>query len=162
MKKDIKRAFGKEIYLLGKKDGINYWLEAPSWDCGWYWGCGYVETYSNNSCPERARDISSHQHFDGLFFNKKNKNGYDAFLEFFDEITLEKKEVWTFVELMKTIYTLKDTAEVLGRGGSHYTTNPCKDVIINNEEVKRINEIILPALFEEVKILLTVYKNEEV
>lgn len=160
MKKDIRRAFRKEVYLLGKKDNTNYWLEAPSWSCGWYWSCGYVETYTNNRYPDRAKDIISHQHFNGLFFNK-NKNGYDAFLEFFDEIVLEKNEVWTFIELMKTIYILKETAEVLSRGGSHYATNPCKKIIINNEEVKRINEVVLPALFKEVKILLTGVNDKE-
>ena len=37
------------FYLLGRdEEGINYWLEEPSWDCGWYWGFGYVETYTTN------------------------------------------------------------------------------------------------------------------
>lgn len=155
MKKRIEKAFGKEIYLLGKdSEGILYWLEEPRWDCGWYWGCGYVETYTNNKNPQNARDINSHQHFDGLFFNK-NKHGFDVFKEFFAESVLSDKELWQLMELMKTIYTLKETAEVLGRGGSHYTTNPCKEIIINQDEVKRINEIVLPALFTAVKDILT-------
>lgn len=46
MKKEKRHAFGKDIYLLGvDADGTRYWLEAPSWDCGWYWGFGYVEVY---------------------------------------------------------------------------------------------------------------------
>lgn len=155
MDKKTTEAFGKEIYLLGKdKEGILYWLEEPQWDCGWYWGCGYVETYTNNRNPSIARDINSHQHFDGLFFSK-NKNGYDSFKEFFEEITVSDKELWTLMELMKTIYTLKETAEVLGRGGSHYTMNPCKDIIKNAEEVMRINEVVLPALFKEVKGIMS-------
>lgn len=155
MKKDVREAFGKEVYLLGSdKNGINYWLEEPKWDCGWYWGCGYVETYTNNKNPEKARDVESHQHFDGLFLNGK-QNGYDTYKTFFKEMTVNDKELWTLIEVMKTIYILKETAEVIGRGGSHYTTNPCKDIIINQEEVKRINEIVLPALFNEVKKILT-------
>lgn len=155
MNKQTTEAFGKEIYLLGKdKEGILYWLEEPKWDCGWYWGCGYVETYTNNKNPSIARDIESHQHFDGLFFNK-NKNGYDNFKEFFDETTVTDKELWTLLEVMKTIYILKETAEVLGRGGSHYTSNPCRDTITNTEEVKRINEVVLPALFEAVRRILS-------
>lgn len=155
MEKDMRKAFEKKIYLLGAdKEGINYWLEAPTWDCGWYWGCGYVETYTNNENPEIARDINSHQHFDGLFLKGK-KNGYDAFKEFFNDVTVTDDELWTLLEIMKTIYTLKETAEILGRGGSHYTTNPCKDIIINKEEVKRINEVVLPGLFKEVEDLLT-------
>ena len=56
---------------------------------------------------------------------------------------------------MKTFYILKETAEVLGRGGAHYTSNPCKDIIVNNEEVKRINEVVLPSIFAEIEKLLT-------
>jgi hypothetical protein len=30
------RAFGKDIFLLGKdSDGYTVWLEEPKWDCGW-------------------------------------------------------------------------------------------------------------------------------
>ena len=155
MLKRKEHAFGKDIYLLGKdKNGKLYWLEEPSWDCGWYWGCGYVECYTNNLNPQRARDINAHQHFDGLFFNRQ-KNGWDNFKEFFVETPLTDNELWKLLELMKTIYTLKDAAEVLGRGGSHYTSNPCKDVIINTEEPSRLNDEVLPALFGEVKTLLT-------
>ena len=71
MKKQKNHAFGKDIYLLGKDNGDTlYWLEAGSWDCKWYWGFGYVETYTNNNHPSRSRDISSHQHFDSLFLTK--------------------------------------------------------------------------------------------
>ena len=61
------KAFGKDIYLLGEdQDGTKYWLEAPHFDCGWYWGFGYIETYTNNRRPDLAKDIASHQHIDGL------------------------------------------------------------------------------------------------
>lgn len=50
MDKQRSRAFGKKIYLLGEdKCGDRYWLEEPFWDCGWYWGFGYIETYSWDS-----------------------------------------------------------------------------------------------------------------
>ncbi len=58
MQKQMDHAFNKDVYLLGKdSEGISYWLEAPSWDCGWYWGFGYVETYRSNRKPSTARDI---------------------------------------------------------------------------------------------------------
>lgn len=73
LKKKTLHVFSKDIYLLGRdKDGVNYWLEAPSWDCGWYWGFGYVETYTNNGNPEKAQDISSHQHIDTFFKRGEN------------------------------------------------------------------------------------------
>lgn len=161
MKKQVTEAFGKEIYLLGEdNEGILYWLESPSWDCDWYWGCGYVETYTNNKNPEIARDINSHQHFDGLFL-KGNKNGYDAFKEFFKDMTVTDNELWTFIEIMKTIYTIKEVAGIYHIGGSHYTTNPCKDILQNKDKEEEINKIILPKLFDEVKKLLTVESREK-
>jgi len=72
MKKRISEAFGKKVYLLGKDDeGTLYWLEAPSWDCGWYWGFGYIETYTNNNNPNRSQDITSHQHWEGTLLERK-------------------------------------------------------------------------------------------
>ena len=62
LKKEIIEKFGKKYFLLGKKDGKKYYLEDSYWDCGWYWGLGYVETFN-----ELKIDIESHQHFDNLF-----------------------------------------------------------------------------------------------
>ena len=60
IKKEKDHAFGKDVYLLGKDaEGVKYWLESPSWDCGWYWGFGYVETYQRNWRPSLARDIEA-------------------------------------------------------------------------------------------------------
>lgn len=155
LNKKKSHAFGKDIYFLGRDaEGINYWLEAGSWDCDWYWGFGYVETYTRNNSPETSRDIQSHQHFDGLFFNK-NKNGYDAFKEFFVGSPLTEKELWQLLELMKTIYTMKEYAEVVHRGGSHYTNNVCKDILKSETEYNRINKEVMPAVMQEVYKLLT-------
>lgn len=127
--------------LLGEHDGENIYLSPPSWNCGWYWGFGYL---GNNNC---------HYHLDGL---SKNKNLYDAIKEHFgDTLTIkDDKDIWTFCELIVTFYALKEAAEVLGRGGSHYTTNPIADKIKNIEEVERINKIVLPALFDEIYKIL--------
>lgn len=154
LNKKTKKVFGKKIYLLGRRDGVNYWLEEPSWDCGWYWGFGYIETYTNNSCPERSRDIESHQHFDSLFFNKM-KNGFDNYVEFFDDITLSEKDLWTFLELMNTFYALRKTADVCFHGGTNYSTNPCREFLKDEDMCKKINEIILPNVFKEIDNLLS-------
>ena len=154
MKKNVKKAFGKTVYLLGKdKEGTYYWLESASWNCDWYWGFGYVETYTNNKCPDKSKDISSHQHFNGLFFNK-NKNGYDEFKDFFEETTLSDDELWKLLELMRSFYILRDCAELLHLGGAHYTKNPCINIIKNEEEENRINKIVLPAIFKEIYSIL--------
>jgi len=158
MNKRKSHAFGKDIYLLGKdSDDTLYWLEQGKWDCNWYWGCGYVETYTNNKNPEKAKDISSHYHFDGLFFKQSKINGYDAFREFFVSTPLNDKEIWELLDLMKCIYSFKELAEIIHRGSSNYTT-PIVDVQnkIKNEEVyKWINFDVIPFLLNRVYILLS-------
>ncbi len=132
--------FDKKI-RLGKVHSENIYLSAPSWDCGWYWGFGYL---GNNNC---------HYHVDGM---NKDKNLYDAFIEHFGNtfIVKEEKDIWTLCELFKTFYVLKDTCEVLGRGGANYTTNPLSDIIKNTEEAKRINEDVMPQIFDKIYELL--------
>lgn len=155
MKKKVVRVFGRDNYLLGADAyGIKYYLEKESWDCGWYWGLGYVETFTNNRCPEQSRDISSHQHFDGLFLNGRNC-AYDEFKEFFAETPLTDDEIWELVDLMKTAYTLRKTAEVMGRGYSHYTSRAKVEEVKKPEYVETINQIMIPAVMERVRALLT-------
>lgn len=154
MEKKKSFAFDKTIYLLGEdKDGIKYWLEEGSWDCDWYWGFGYIETYTNNSNPSTSRDIVSHEHFDSKILNN-NKCCFDTFKEIFVKTPLDDKEIWTLCELMETFYILKETSDLYYRGSSHITNNPCKDLLKNNEEYQRINEILIPNIMNEVYKIL--------
>lgn len=75
---------------------------------------------------------------------------FDSIKARFTEWTLTDADTWTFCELIKTFYALKETAEVLGRGGSNYTKNPCAEIIKSKSETKRINEIVLPAIFDAI------------
>lgn len=153
MEKEKRFAFGKNIYLLGSdKDGVKYWLEEASWDCGWYWGFGYVETYTNNRNPEKSRDIASLRHFDGLFL--KN-NIFDSFKEMLIDTPLTDKEIWQLLELMKTFYTLKNNAELYHLGGSNIANNVLKNILKNEIGENKINEEIMPKLFEEIYKMLT-------
>lgn len=140
---------------IGRRDGENIYLSPPKWDCGWYWGFGYL---GNKNC---------HYHVDGLkkveTWNEDKKvlthmflNLYEGFRYHFGDSFIVKrdKDIWTLAELFETFYKLKETAEILGRGGAHMSANPCKDVIINADETKRINEVVLPAIFEEIYKIL--------
>lgn len=130
-----------KVYL-GTVDNERIYLSPPSWDCGWYWGFGYLGNKNR------------HYHVDGL---AKDCNLFDGLKKHFGESFVVKndRDIWTLAELFQTFYALKQASEVLGRGGSHYTTNPCSDIIKNMDEVKRINEIIMHQIFEEIyKILL--------
>lgn len=154
LNKTKKFAFGKNIYLLGvDADGIYYWLESGKFECNWYWGFGYVETYTNNKNPNLARDITSHQHFDGLFFNK-NKCCYDMFKEFFIDTPFTDNEIWKICELMKSFYIARQYSDMLHVGGAHYTTNPAKETIKNDVEYKRINNIVIPEILNKLYIIL--------
>jgi len=140
------RKYNKNTYL-GTVNNESIYLSAPSWDCGWYWGFGYL---GNNNC---------HYHIDGL---DKTKNLHDAIVEHFgDSFIIRPSDRWVFAELFKSFYVLRETAEVLGRGGAYLTTNPCKDIIINKEEVERINNIVLPAIFDEIYKILNRNKDNK-
>lgn len=124
-----------------------YHSQPPSWDCDWYWGFGYLQ----NS------DV--HYHVDGLC-KTHNTNMFDALKEEFGKtLTITKDaDLWIFCELMQTFYTLKQAAEVLGRGGSNYTSNPCEEVIKDTAYTTRINEMMLPAVFDALDSLLVKYR----
>ena len=127
----------KVFFGIRKSDNERIYLTMPSWDCGWYWGFGYLG------------NKNEHYHLSG-YANGRNINMYDALLADYDLNENIKTNLWCFCELFKTAYALKETAEILGLGGSNYTANPCKDIIINKEEIKRINDIVLPAIFNEI------------
>jgi hypothetical protein len=158
MDKEKSHAFGKDIYLLGAdSDGVKYWLEAPSWDCEWYWGFGYVETYTNNANPGRSRDIQSHEHFDGLVGFKKDNGDYIHHLNEsprFSETVLTSSESWELADLMKRFYTLRESAGIFHRGTAHLTSNTRRDSK-NLEMEKYINEVELPEIFKAVIDLLS-------
>ena len=163
MEKQTTTAFKKKVYLLGEDaEGTKYWLEAPSWDCGWYWAFGYVETYTNNNYPEKSRDINSHQHFDSLFLNDSKVNAFDAFKEFFKETTLNEKEIWLLIDYMYSFYALKRAAEILSRGYSHMTEKAKLSEVQNSEMAKEINEKMLPAIFKQIDILLSDADNQQI
>lgn len=144
--KKIKQEKTNKGMLLGvNKDGQKVWLSEPSWDCGWYWGFGYLGEY------ERGQQVA-HYHLSSVI------NGANSF-EDFESLTIEKDKIWTFLELAKTAYSLKDIAAVYGRGGSRYTTNPLAEKIKNEAEVKRINEELLPAIFKEIEKILTAVRT---
>ena len=123
------------------------YLSAPSWDCDWYWGIGYLG----------HRYV--HFHLDGVQ-KEHNTNMFDALrAEFGDTLTIkDDSDLWTFCELFETAYALKQTAEVLGRGSSNYTTKPCEWIIKNKAEADRINDIVLPAIFDAIENILIKYR----
>ena len=130
----LKSDYPKKIFL-GMADGECIFLYAPSWDCGWYWGFGYI---GNNH---------RHYHLSGLT-ESHGVNLYDAINKEFN--TGHKiKDLWKFCEIVKTIYSLRDISKVYHRGGTHFSNNPCKELITNLDEYIRINTVLIPELIDE-------------
>lgn len=167
MEKEKNHAFGKEVYLLGKnKDGERLWLEAASWDCGWYWGFGYIEVYTYNKRPDLAQDINSHSHWSGLvgkqeYYDSEKQcfrlgSGYIYHLNDNPDIVsvLTDLEAWELSDLMKSFYTLQATAELYHLGNSHLTGS-VKLNFKDKEREDNINKILLPRIFERVYQILT-------
>ncbi len=152
--------FEKKI-LLGQVDGENIYLSAPSWDCGWYWGFGYLGNKNCHYHVDGLKEVSTYNH-EKKVFEYEFVNLHDGFIRHFGKsFIVRPSQIWEFAELFETFYSLKDTCEVLGRGGSHLTTNPCADIIKNLDEVKRINEIVLPSIFEAIYKILEANANNK-
>ena len=133
----------------------------PTWDCGWYWGFGYLERWNS-----RKGDIDFHAHIDHEFGTNKDGrrvNWYEGMQEVLDQgdVFENDKQRWQFLEIVKTIYNLKMTAEVLGRGGSHYAVNPLSEEIKHHNEVRRINNYLIPKLIDKMYVVLGVVPDEE-
>lgn len=147
MEKRKAKVFGKDHFLLGAdKEGTLYWLQAPSWDCGWYWGFGYIETFTNNQNPERSRDIESHQHAD-KFLSK-------FFMNILKQRTFTDHEGWELSELFEQYYFLRDCAENFGRGKCH-CANTQAPTWKKPELVKEVNENLLPDVMKRIIEILT-------
>jgi hypothetical protein len=148
-----------QIILLGENNGEKIYLSPPSWDCGWYWGFGYLGNKDCHYHVDGLKKIETYDHKKQVW-NYELVNLYEGFKRHFGKtLRVRESKLWTLAELFETFYTLKETAEVLGRGGSHLTSNPCKDIIINENEVKRINEIVMPTIFDSIHSILIESEN---
>jgi hypothetical protein len=133
-------------YLVGEdNEGTKYWLDAPSWDCDWYWGFGYIGTKD------------SHQHADGKYGpDYPDSNLFTG--KFLVKKTFTENEGWKLRELFATFYQLRKQAELVGRGGMHVTTNPLNELLTDKKQAEDINKRLLPAVMKAITDLLTPVK----
>ena len=129
---------GKNILYFGKhkESGESIYIKKSTWDCGWYWSFGYLG------------NRNWHYHLDN-YQNGRNFNMYDALITDYDLNDKIKDNIWVFCELALSIYQLKKSAELFGRGGAHMTTNPCADIIKDTDYTKKINTEILPQVMQK-------------
>ena len=155
LKKQIVHAFGKTYYLLGKDEaGVKWYLQKPTWDCGWYWGFGYLDSFTNGIRPEKSKDILGHTHLSSLMDEFKG-NGFDALKHYFPKCVLTDDELFRFVDCAKSVYALKEAAELFGRGHSNYTEKAKIDDLIKPDWVKEINEKMIPEIDAEIEKMLS-------
>jgi hypothetical protein len=167
LNKEVKHRRGRDCFLLGMRDKRKAWLESSHFACGWYWSVGHIEQFTSNN-PETARDIERHTHWNSDIIGKQEYYDHEKGCfrqgeyvhhlnenKSFSTTTLTDQESWLLAELMASVYALKEAAEFFGRGGCHLTKNPMADKLKNPSEVKRINEILLPELFNAVYAILT-------
>ena len=71
------------------------------------------------------------------------------------ETTFTEQEGWQLSELFKSFYRLRQSAEMFHRGSCNVTTNPCSELIKNEDWAKHINHEILPLIFEKIYTILS-------
>lgn len=155
-----------KAYYLGFDGTDKWWLLEPSWDCDWYWGLGYVRTYTNHGDPCTAKDLSTHMHFDYLFLRPSVENDgtmyIDAWKKRFVQTPFSDKEIWKILELMKCMYTARHYADMLLRGGGNIShCVDAKEIISNPEERERINKEVIPGLWKLLKSILAPSENTQ-
>lgn len=127
------RDYPQRVMLGTTHNNDIIYMDKPEWACGWYWQFGWLF----------GKDIFTHLKYLGEYGLHRNIQTY------FKEFVLSDKDLWTFCEIVSTIYTLKECAEVFHRGGRYYTDNPSKDLLIQLEWEKHINEVLIPTQIDE-------------
>lgn len=118
------------IYLGRMRAGADNWLAGEAvyltkhqWDCGWYFGFGYI---GNNH---------THTHFDSTFLQDHK---YAS--EIFESTNITDEEWWVIRDLFVQAYALRKAAEVYQYGG-HQTSRPgLTDVLKSGERATQLNE----------------------
>lgn len=151
--KRVSKAFGKKQYLLGTDESNTlYWLSEPKWDCGWYWGFGYISTFTTNQHPEKSKDINSHEHASD--FMSKWFTSWNGSKPRLQTATFNEKEGWELSELFEQFYFLQSAAENFGRGKCHVANTEAPEWK-KTELTKEINETLIPAVTKRIMEILT-------
>jgi hypothetical protein len=138
MNYDVIRA-KDDMIMLGKFDceySFPLWLRKPKFDCGWYWGLGYLA----------GKGV--HSHFDTVF------PSYKGFVDGAIATPYTKDELWTICELMTQLYRLREYADMMHSNGAHISsTKGAIDLYLfaedNKKEYRRICNILIPTVWNK-------------
>ena len=147
--------------LLGKdSDNICYYLEKPSWDCGWYWGFGYVHSRGcHEHIPSFMGELKTYD------FAKKEyvKSEYIHNLYHsprFTDTTFSENEGWQLSELFKQFYLIQDMAAFCHKSkpGCHITTSPVDHGNMSGWN-QHMNNVMIPKISTEIMRILSPVKG---
>ena len=119
----------KKIYLGRTRSDFELlpdekvWLSKHEWDCGWYWGMGYIG------------NKNLHTHFDSTFLHCAKYTPK----EIFKDTKITEKEWWIIRDLFIQAYALKATAAIYRHGGHQTTVNGVTNIILNKELEDKLN-----------------------
>jgi hypothetical protein len=137
----------KEIFNERKENlnlfisGESLWLEKHTWDCGWYWGFGYIGN----------KNLHTHAE---IFIEELLWKNAD---EVFEKTKFNNNDFWVFKDLLKQAYSLKKTAEIYIHGGHCLEKEGVTDIIKSEEKAKTINddlETVLDTMWKFLKDIL--------
>ena len=104
--------------------GESLYIDKHKWDCGWYWGFGYIGN----------RNLYTHcdVFIDELLW-RSNTEVFES------SIFKNNNDFWVFKDLLKQAYSLKSTSEVYQNGGHCTTKKGITTIIQNKQRAKWIN-----------------------
>ena len=121
-KPNIENSIFTKIYL-GIQNGERVYISKHSWDCGWYWGFGYI---GNRNC---------HFHFES-YLNSSVRLASDIF----ENPTFSDKDWWVIRDLFVQAYALQKVAEIYRYGGHQTTLAGITDILRCDEKAEQCNE----------------------
>lgn len=142
-------------FYLGTDRREKFFLLRPEWECDWYWSLCQIVSNKTWTHLNHISHINPKCGDQCLFDQLKNTFGNSL------SIT-DDHDLWTFTEIVQTLYTLRKSAEVFYRGGSHISENPDAKLLKCAIAVNKINNVLIPTQIKSLYEILSKYPNQYV
>ena len=122
---------GKCIKTDGHAMDENLYLTKHKWDCGWYWGFGYLG------------NKNLHTHFDSMFLD----NFETDITKCFTNTKITQNDWWVILDLFKQAYAIKNAYNIYYMGNANISGGSVS-LVINK------NKIMIDALKNDLLLVL--------